>query len=92
MDRVYLQCYDGGANNDPKSWQSDLGMKVVPLLWVTNDSKPSDGTTVSQAKSRFASWEKGNVLAGGGYWNDYDIEKMGSSYKAYGDVLLSVFP
>jgi len=92
LDRVYLQCYDGGADNDPRSWQSELGMKVVPLLWVTNDSKPSDGTTTAQAKSRFAGWEKGGVLAGGGYWNDFDIEKMGSSYVAYGDVLLSVFP
>ena len=92
VDRVYLQCYDGGADNDPRSWQSSLGMKVVPLLWVTNDSKPSDGTTAAQAKSRFSGWEKGGALAGGGYWNDYDIEKMGSSYKTYGDVLTSVFP
>ncbi|KAE9372791.1 hypothetical protein N431DRAFT_339104 [Stipitochalara longipes BDJ] len=92
LDRVYLQCYDGGADNDPRSWQSSLGMKVVPLLWVTNDSKPSDGTTVTQAKSKFAGWNKGGALAGGGYWNDFDIEKMGSSYAAYGDVLTSVFP
>jgi len=25
MDRVYLQCYDGGADNDPGDWQSMLG-------------------------------------------------------------------
>ncbi|KUJ23816.1 uncharacterized protein LY89DRAFT_692736 [Mollisia scopiformis] len=92
LDRVYLQCYDGGAGNDPKSWQSSLGMKVVPLVWVTNDSKPSQGTTAAQAKSRFAGWNKGAALAGGGYWNDYDIERMKSSYAAYGDVLMNVFP
>jgi hypothetical protein len=34
LDRIYLQCYDGGAGNDPGSWQSRLGMKVVPLIWV----------------------------------------------------------
>jgi hypothetical protein len=92
LDRVYLQCYDGGANNDPRSWQSSLGMKVVPLVWVTNDSEPGQGTTAAQAKSRFAGWNKGGAIAGGGYWNDYDIEKMGSSYAAYGDVLMDVFP
>jgi hypothetical protein len=92
LDRVYLQCYDGGAYNDPTSWQSSLGMKVVPLVWVTNDSKPGQGETAAQAKSRFVGWIKGGAVAGGGYWNDYDIEKMGSSYTAYGDVLMDVFP
>lgn len=91
LDRVYLQCYDGGAGNDPGSWQSRLGLKVVPLVWVTNDSKPSQGTTAAQARSRFSDWNKKSALGGGGYWNDYDIEKMGLSYKQYGDVLTSIF-
>ncbi|KAK1763303.1 hypothetical protein QBC33DRAFT_459643 [Phialemonium atrogriseum] len=92
LDRVYLQCYDGGARNDPGSWQSTLGMKVVPLVWVTNDSKPSQGTTAAEARTRFAGWNQRSALGGGGYWNDYDIEKMGLSYKQYGDVLTSIFP
>ena len=92
LDRVYLQCYDGGAGNDPGNWQGQLGMKVVPLVWVTNDSKPSQGTTAAQAKTKFAGWGGGGKLGGGGYWNDYDVEKMGLSYKEYGDVLRSVFP
>lgn len=92
MDRAYLQCYDGGAKNSPANWTSNLGLKVVPLLWVTNDSKPSNGTTASQARTKFSDWNQGNGLAGGGYWNDYDIEKMSLSYKEYGDVLTSVFP
>ncbi|KAI5921965.1 hypothetical protein F4810DRAFT_702013 [Camillea tinctor] len=92
LDRAYLQCYDGGAGNNPGSWQSTLGMKVVPLLWVTNDSKPSQGTTASQAQSRFSGWQAQSSLAGGGYWNDYDIEKMGLSYTEYGNVLKSVWP
>ncbi|KAI1343599.1 hypothetical protein F5Y15DRAFT_237280 [Xylariaceae sp. FL0016] len=92
LDRVYLQCYDGGAYNNPATWQQLLGMKVVPLVWVTNDSKPSFGTTPAQAKTKFSGWQANGALAGGGYWNDYDIEKMGSSYTAYGGVLTSVFP
>ncbi|AEO69701.1 uncharacterized protein THITE_2069232 [Thermothielavioides terrestris NRRL 8126] len=92
LDRVYLQCYDGGAGNDPGGWQGALGMKVVPLLWVVNDSKPSQGTTAAQARARFAAWNQRDALAGGGFWNDYDIEKMGLSYKEYASVLTSVFP
>ncbi|KAI1076892.1 hypothetical protein F5B20DRAFT_554162 [Whalleya microplaca] len=92
LDRVYLQCYDGGAGNDPGSWQNTLGMKVVPLVWVTNDSKPSQGTTVAQAQSKFSGWKSQSAVAGGGYWNDYDIEKMGLSYTDYGNVLTSLFP
>jgi hypothetical protein len=91
LDRVYLQCYDGGAGNNPASWQKTLGMKVVPLVWVTNDSKPSYGTTAAQARSKFTSWNRQGALAGGGYWNDYDIEKMKLSYSQYGDVLKSIF-
>ncbi|KAL1864422.1 hypothetical protein Daus18300_007654 [Diaporthe australafricana] len=92
LDRVYLQCYDGGAGNDPVGWQTTLGLKVVPLVWVTNDSKPSYGTTPAQAQTKFSGWESRATLAGGGYWNDYDIEKMGTSYTAYGNVLKTVFP
>ncbi|KAI1851444.1 hypothetical protein JX266_003519 [Neoarthrinium moseri] len=92
VDRVYLQCYDGGAGNNPAGWQTTLGMKVVPLVWVTNDSKPSQGTTVAQARTKFSGWNQGAALAGGGYWNDYDIEKMKLSYTDYGNVLTSIFP
>ncbi|KAI3325342.1 hypothetical protein HD806DRAFT_490089 [Xylariaceae sp. AK1471] len=92
LDRVYLQCYDGGAGNNPASWASTLGLKVVPLVWVTNDSKPSQGTTVAQAKTKFTSWNAQGGLAGGGYWNDYDIEKNKLSYAQYGSVLTSIFP
>ncbi|KAK7219858.1 hypothetical protein V2G26_007861 [Clonostachys chloroleuca] len=92
LDRVYLQCYDGGAGNNPYSWESTLGIKIVPLIWVTNDSKPVYGTTPAQARTRFAGWEAQSSLAGGGYWNDYDIEKMGLSYTEYGQVLKDLFP
>ncbi|KAK3356503.1 hypothetical protein B0T25DRAFT_452118 [Lasiosphaeria hispida] len=92
LDRIYLQCYDGGAQNEPRSWQSTLGMKVVPLVWVTNDSKPSQSTTAAQAKTKFDSWNRSGSVSGGGYWNDYDIEKMRLSYQEYGDVLRSIFP
>ncbi|KAJ0125028.1 coagulation factor 5/8 type domain-containing protein [Diaporthe amygdali] len=91
LDRVYLQVYDGGAGNNPGTWQDALGLKVTPLVWVTNDAKPSQGTTPEQAQAKFANWNAQYSTDGGGYWNDYDIEKMNSSYTAYGQALTSVF-
>jgi len=33
-DAVYLQCYDGGANNNPATWNNYFGgMKVIPGYW-----------------------------------------------------------
>ncbi|CAK7214850.1 hypothetical protein SCUCBS95973_002274 [Sporothrix curviconia] len=105
FDRVYLQEYDGGAGNDPGAWQTALApgpnkdsneaVHLVPILWVTNDAKPSQGSTPAQAETQFRRWAKSSSshpgVAGGGYWNDYDIEKMKSSYSAYGNVLLAAF-
>ncbi|KZL71753.1 coagulation factor 5 8 type domain-containing protein [Colletotrichum incanum] len=91
FDRVYLQVYDGGAGNNPGTWQNTLGIKVIPLVWVINDAKPSQGITAAQAQQRFESWSSQYAVAGGGYWNDYDIEKMDSSYTEYGTALTSVF-
>lgn len=91
LDRHYLQVYDGGAANNPGTWQTRLGMKIVPLLWVNNDYKPDHGNTPAQAQTRFDNWNSQYNLAGGGYWNDYDIEKLNSSYEGYGGALTSVF-
>lgn len=91
LDRVYLQVYDGGAGNDPGAWQDTLGLKVTPLVWVTNDAKPSQGNTPQQAQAKFANWNTQYSVDGGGYWNDYDIEKMNSSYTSYAQALTSVF-
>jgi hypothetical protein len=33
-DQVYLQCYDGGAGNNPAAWNSYFGgLKVIPGYW-----------------------------------------------------------
>lgn len=37
VDRVYLQCYDGGAGNVVSEWEDALGMKIIPGYWnITN--------------------------------------------------------
>ncbi|OLN90017.1 hypothetical protein CCHL11_07208 [Colletotrichum chlorophyti] len=91
FDRVYLQVYDGGAGNNPGTWQDALDISVIPLVWVINDAKPSQGTNPALAQQRFANWYSEHEVAGGGYWNDYDIEKLGASYDEYGGALISVF-
>ncbi|KAF1978389.1 hypothetical protein BU23DRAFT_223196 [Bimuria novae-zelandiae CBS 107.79] len=91
LDRVYLQCYDGGAGNDPRSWWARLGTRVVPLVWVTNDYKPVYGSTPAQARAKFSNWKARGSVEGVEYWNDYDIEKTKPPYAAYGDALDSVF-
>jgi hypothetical protein len=65
VDRVYLQVYDGGAGNDPGAWQDSLGLQVTPIVWVTNDAKPSQGNTPEQAQARFASWNTQFSVDGG---------------------------
>lgn len=91
LDRAYLQCYDGGAGNVPSQWVDALKIPVIPLLWVTNDAKPYDGSTPMQSQSKFQDWKNNDRVSGGGYWNNYDIEKLNSSYAAYADVLNQVF-
>lgn len=91
VDAIYLQCYDLGLNNQPDFWQSRLNMKVIPLLWVSNDYRPEEGNSPEQARELLNDWHTKHTLAGGGFWNDFDIEKKGISYHAYGSVLNQIF-
>jgi hypothetical protein len=59
IDAVYLQCYDGGAGNDPATWNAYFGgFKVAPGDWY-NDSP----ATVA---SEFAGWS--TEISGGFMW------------------------
>ncbi|HEU5126186.1 MAG TPA: LamG-like jellyroll fold domain-containing protein [Verrucomicrobiae bacterium] len=59
IDAVYLQCYDGGAFNNPATWNGYFGgFKVAPGDW-SNDGL----TTVAQ---KFEAWSP--VISGGFIW------------------------
>lgn len=60
-DLVYLQCYQGGAGNDPGNWDAAFGngFHVIPGE-ESND----------HAKNRFGSWAANNGITGGFYWPD----------------------
>lgn len=70
IDRVYLQCYSGGEGNDPGQWQSALNFKVIPLLWVVNQSDPEDGSTPTEVQTLMQTWKTVDGVVGGGLWNN----------------------
>lgn len=62
VDAIYLQCYDGGAGNDPGSWNNAFGgFKVYPGLW----GNTSDCPTVT---SRMRQWQQTLGITGGFMW------------------------
>ncbi len=59
IDAVYLQCYDGGAYNDPATWNGYFGgFKVAPGDW-SNDG-------LATVESKFNAWSP--VINGGFIW------------------------
>ena len=48
-DRVYLQCYAGGAGNKNaiQQWSEALGCDVIPGYWCNNTESPSDSMSAS---------------------------------------------
>lgn len=61
-DIVYLQCYQGGAGNDPGQWDSAYGggFHVVP---------GEETNYASQAQ--FATWAAADGVTGGFFWPDW---------------------
>ena len=67
IDLVYLQCYDGGAFNDPATWDPVFGgFKVTPGDW-NNDSPAT-------VQSKFANWAP---LSNGGFM--WQLELIGDA-------------
>lgn len=59
IDAIYLQCYDGGAGNDPATWNGYFGgFKVAPGDWY-NDS-------LATIQTKFTTWVP--VISGGFMW------------------------
>ncbi|GAA5124489.1 hypothetical protein GCM10023212_24450 [Luteolibacter yonseiensis] len=61
-DAVYLQCYDGGAGNNPATWNNAFGgFKVYPGLWGNTDTPPS-------VTSKMRNWQQTQGMDGGFMW------------------------
>ncbi|MEO7717951.1 MAG: RICIN domain-containing protein [Capsulimonas sp.] len=62
VDAIYLQCYDGGAGNDPGNWNSAFGgFKVTPGLWGNVD-------TMASSTAKFRGWQTNLGINGGFLW------------------------
>ncbi len=88
VDRIYLQCYAGGAGNNPATWSSTMGMKVIPGLWCLHGSS---GDTASTVKSKLTNWKSSSV--GGFMWLYDDMQKLSSpnATKDYASAINSAF-
>lgn len=61
-DAIYLQCYDGGAGNNPADWNTLFGgFKVYPGLW-------GNTTTWKDCITRFRDWRQNLGITGGFMW------------------------
>jgi hypothetical protein len=62
VDAIYLQCYDGGAGNNPGTWNTYFGgFKVYPGLWGNTD-------TPSSATRKIRDWQEAYGIGGGFLW------------------------
>jgi hypothetical protein len=72
VDSIQLQCYSGGAGNNPATWNTALGMKVSPGLEAAHTTGSSPGcnlgNTLSALCSQFGSWRSSPGISGGWLW------------------------
>lgn len=77
VDAIYLQCYDGGAGNDPAAWSAYLGRKVIPGYWVHTGDGPSSATSLANFSAKMLSWRNSAGVNGGFCWMADDIGPYG---------------
>ena len=80
VDAVYLQCYDGGAYNDPGYWNTLFGgLKVQPGDW--------DNDSVATVQAKMANWAAVDGVTGGFIWllDDRDAATAGQYALAVND-------
>lgn len=81
IDRVYLQCYSGGSQNEPSQWNQYFGdIKVSYGLWSKNGNNCSQGDNPDAIKEKITA-QKENI-SGGFIWLYDDIQKC----QAYGST------
>jgi len=83
VDRVYLQCYAGGAYNNPGTWNNYFGgLKVSPGLWCW----PNGNATPAQVEAKMSTWRGSYDIAGGFMWLLDDMLNNQSTHpvSAYG--------
>ena len=78
-DRIYLQCYDGGAYNNVREWYNAFGgVKIIPGYWCLHNNN-SAGDTAEQVKQKLEA-NKRNIT-GGFMWLYDDMKNLPSPNK-----------
>jgi hypothetical protein len=78
VDKIFLQCYDGGAANNPCSWNFN-GLPIYPGLWDKND-------TPANVQTKMTNWKKQCNINGGFMWL-YDDFKGTAATKQYASAI-----
>lgn len=99
VDRNYLQCYGGGAGNNPKDWK----IKNIPI-YGSRDIEANPNLSHQTIVSAMTNWKNNAGIVGGFYWNynyDRDLKKFsapinevfgGGEVVDRGRTLAMVFP
>lgn len=81
IDAVYLQCYDGGARNEPGPWNDslDADIPVYPIFLCRGAFSTCDSThnskTPAAIQSEMARFKKGYPgITGGAIWQMADVK------------------
>ncbi len=89
-DRIYLQCYDGGAFNNVADWYRAFGdVKIIPGYWCLHYGG-SAGDTAAQVQDKLEACKR--YATGGFMWLYDDMMNLGSpnSTKNYAHAIESV--
>lgn len=78
VDKIFLQCYDGGASNNPCNWNFN-GIPIYPGLWDTKD-------TPAGVQTKLTNWKKQCGIQGGFMWL-YDDFKGTAATKQYANAI-----
>lgn len=78
VDKIFLQCYDGGASNNPCSWNFN-GLPIYPGLWDTKD-------TPASVQTKMTNWKNQCSIKGGFMWL-YDDFKGTAKTKQYASAI-----
>jgi hypothetical protein len=69
VDEVYLQCYAGGAGNNPATWNAYFpGLKVQPGMWCKNGGGCAQGNTAAEVETQMTAWRSSAGITGGFMW------------------------
>ena len=72
IDGVHLQCYAGGAGNNPGTFGNFNGIPVYPGLWDQND-------TPSSVQTKLTNWKNQYGISGGWMWQYGDFVGNGKA-------------